>query len=109
MLGSCGAARDFDGSDPRGFAAVQGERSKLEVLAALLEEVPEGAWLLWADNDVVFANRGFSFPFYQYQAAGKHLIIAGSQADVIAGNAHRAPHILPLAHYNLCSGPLSIH
>lgn len=81
---------------PRAIAPVQGERSKLEVLAALLKEVPEGAWLLWADNDAVFANRGFSFPFHQYQAAGKHLILAGSEADVLAGNAHRAPYTPPL-------------
>lgn len=73
---------------------MQGERSKLEVLLALLEEVPEERWLLWVDNDAVFANRGFSFPFHQYEAAGKHLVIAGSEADVLAGNAHRETRAL---------------
>lgn len=90
--------------------SAQGERTKLEVLLALLEEVPDERWLLWADNDALFANRGFSFPFHQYEAAGKHLVIAGDEAGVLAGNAHReAPAIyIPYTLYTLCAGCLCV-
>ncbi len=69
----------------------QGARSKLEVLLLLLGEAPADAWVLWADNDAVFANRAFSFPFQKYEDAGKDLVIGGSEAEVLAGNGHRAP------------------
>lgn len=52
--------------------------------------MPEGAWMLWADNDAVFANRGFSFPFRQYEEAGNQVVLAGSKEDVLKANAHRA-------------------
>ena len=69
----------------------QGARSKLEVLLLLLGEAPADSWVLWADNDAVFANRAFSFPFQKYEDAGKDVIIGGSEAEVLAGNGHRAP------------------
>ncbi len=67
----------------------QGTRSKLEVLLLLLAEAPADAWVLWADNDAVFANRAFSFPFRKYEDAGKDVVIGGSEAEVLAGNGHR--------------------
>ena len=61
------------------------------MLLLLLTEAPADAWLLWADNDAVFANRAFSFPFQRYEDAGKDVVIGGSEAEVLAGNGHRAP------------------
>ena len=75
---------------------LQGARSKLDVLLLLLAEAPADAWLLWADNDAVFANRAFSFPFRKYEEAGKDVVIGGSEAEVLAGNGHRASVYLRL-------------
>ena len=66
----------------------QGDADKVDVLLALLNEAPPGAWLLWADFDTVFANRAFTFPFRQYRAEGRHLVAGGSLAEVQAGNGY---------------------
>jgi hypothetical protein len=70
-----------------GFA-LQGSADKVDVLRRLLAEAPRGAWLLWADFDTVFANRAFSFPFAQYAAEGRHMVLGGTLSEILAGNGY---------------------
>ena len=68
--------------------ALQGSADKVDVLRRLLAEAPRGAWLLWADFDTVFANRAFSFPFAQYAAEGRHMVLGGTPSEILAGNGY---------------------
>lgn len=68
----------------------QGDADKVDVLRRMLAEAPQGAWLLWADFDTVFANRAFSFPFAQYEAEGRHLVLGGTLSEVLNGNGYKA-------------------
>jgi hypothetical protein len=71
--------------------ALQGSADKVDVLRRLLAEAPPGAWLLWADFDTVFANRAFSFPFAQYAAEGRHMVLGGTLSEILAGNGYSEP------------------
>jgi hypothetical protein len=76
-------------------AAPQGSADKVDVLRQVLAEAPQDAWLLWADFDTVFANRAFSFPFAQYEAEGRHMVLGGTLSEVLAGNGY-SKHLLLL-------------
>lgn len=79
--------------------ALQGDADKVDVLRRMLAEAQQGAWLLWADFDTVFANRAFSFPFAQYEAEGRHVVLGGTLSEVLNGNGYseQTPAEVPAA------------
>ena len=51
-------------------------------------------WLLWMDDDAIFTDMNFTFPFEEYDAAGINLVIWGDPQRVFRANVD-SPFIHP--------------
>lgn len=82
----------------------------------LAEEMP----LLWRTccslalhgSMQVFANRAFSFPFAQYEAEGRHMVLGGTLREVLSGNGYSAPFVkclLPFSFQQTAPMPCGHH
>ena len=47
-------------------------------------------WLLWMDDDAIFTDMNFTFPFEEYDAAGINLVIWGDPQRVFRANDIKA-------------------